>query len=606
MEDLLPHYERELAFLRGHSREFAERYPKVAGRLLLSGEGCDDPHVERMIESFAFLSARVSRKLEDSYPKFTEALLNVLYPHYLRPFPACSIAHFDSGAGTRAVIPRGTELHSRPVEGITCRFRTAWSVNVLPARIAEFRFEATARVPVGVSVPRNSNGILSLRVLLPEVAPTQGAHAPLRLYIDAETSVASTLRDALFLRCAMVWVENDDVGPHVLEQSPVVEVGFDAAEGLIDFPDNSHDAYRHLTEYFAFPEKYNFLDLVLDRLPPRMRTGREIRVHFVLGDHLTSKGYADQLLSTVSASTLKLGCVPVVNLFTRRGEPIRATGRSARYPVVADARQPHGYEVYSIDSVRRLRKGSEGESATQFRPFFSLKHGETRVRDGHYWFAERDEQVAARNPGYEVALTVVEPDFEPFESRTDVLSVDLSCTNRNLPQMLAIGQEGGDLFMEGGSPVRAIRLLRKPTASCRLDQAGEGQWRLVSHLSLNHLSLTASGTPAFREMLSLYDTRQSAVSRRQISSIQKVEQREKTRWTTGRPFACFTRGVEVRVTVDEEGFVGTGLHLFGAVVDRFLGLYVHLNSFVQLVLVSGRTGEELLRCEPRSGDSILL
>ncbi|NMG44324.1 type VI secretion system baseplate subunit TssF [Aromatoleum toluvorans] len=607
MDDLLPHYERELAFLRGHSREFAERYPKIAGRLLVNGDGCDDPHVERMIESFALLSARISRKLEDSYPQFTEALLQVLYPHYLRPFPACSIAHFDLGGGElqlsgAAAIARGSELRSRPVNGIACRFRTAWQVDLLPLRVDQFRFDPVAWMPASVRAPRGVSGILTLGLCV--LGAGARAADRVRLYIDAESSVAAALRDALFLRVAQAWVESEEGVWHPLEGSPIGEVGFTDDESLIDFPDNSHDAYRHLTEYFAFPEKYNFFDLLLDRLPPSWRSGASLRFHFALKD-VRPEGETARLLADVTKESVKLGCVPIVNRFERHGEPIRLSGRTSTYPVVADGRQAHAYEVYSIDTVRCVSRGVEGESHTEYRPFFSLRHNETQEQDGHYWHAERDARVAESSPGYEMALTIVGTDFDPVNPRSDVLSLSLTCTNRDLPARLSIGLDGGDLFAEGGGVVRAIRLLRAPTRPCRFNHERDGLWRLISHLSLNHLSLTGSGLAAFKEMLGLYDMRRTAVSRRQIDGIRGIEQREKTCWMVGRPFAGFVRGVEVRLTVDEDSFVGVGLDVFSRVIDRFLGLYVHLNSFVQLVLVSVRTGEELVRCKPRSGDSIL-
>ncbi|MDR2881151.1 MAG: type VI secretion system baseplate subunit TssF, partial [Azoarcus sp.] len=188
MEDLLPYYERELSFLRQHSREFAERYPKLAGQLLLSGEGCDDPHVERMIQSFALLSSRVSKKLEDSYPQFTEALLNVLYPHYLRPFPCCSIAHFDHAGGelsSVATIPRGTELQSRPIKGAVCKFRTAWAVDLLPISLADLLFNPIATAPGGVRLPLTSDAMLSFVLTVRgQVEGGLTGLKKLRIYID--------------------------------------------------------------------------------------------------------------------------------------------------------------------------------------------------------------------------------------------------------------------------------------------------------------------------------------------------------------------------------------------------------------------------------------
>ena len=611
MDDLLPFYEREPAFLRRHSREFAERYPKIAAQLLLNGEGCDDPHVERMIESFALLSARVSKKLEDSYPQFTEALLNVLYPHYLRPFPSCSIAHFDTAGAelqvsSPATVARGTELHSRPVRGAACRFRTAWDVQLLPARISRVNFDAVARAVGGARLPANCTATLSMQLDVPakEGGWSKIKAEALRFYIDAEPSVAAALRDSLFMRLVSVFAEDADGRWLPCNGEVILPVGLSPDEALIDMPHNAHDAYRHLTEYFAFPEKYNFFDLRIDRLPAAARQGGKLVVHLAFSD-LLAESDVSRLLQTLDADNVQLGCVPVVNLFAQRGDPIRITHRSATYPVVADARRAFAFEVYSIDAVRRVRQTPQGETLTEFRPFFSLYHGDAPEREGNYWYAERNALVAASSPGYELELSIVDADFDAVQPKSDVLSVQLTCTNRELPTLLSVGQPGGDLFVEGGSVARAIRLLRKPTLPHRFDHRRDGQWRLISHLSLNHLSLTQSGLPAFKEMLALYDLPRTAVSRRHINGITDIEPRDCTEWMAGEPFACFVRGVEVRLTVDQDSFVGTGLDSFARVIDRFLGLYVHLNSFIRLVLVSSRTGEELIRCAPRTGDSIL-
>lgn len=611
MEDLLPYYERELGFLRRHSREFAERYPKIAAQLLLNGEGCDDPHVERMIESFALLSARVSKKLEDSYPQFTEALLNVLYPHYLRPFPSCSIAHFDTeGAelqvSSAVTVPRGSVLNSRPVKGAPCRFRSAWEVQLLPARVSHVSFDPVARSVGGARLPANCTAMLSMQL---DVPAKEGGWAKtnakaLRFYIDAEPSIAAALRDSLFMRLVRVFAEAPNGRWLPCDGEVVLPVGLSPDEALIDMPHNAHDAYRHLTEYFAFPEKYNFFDLRIDRLPAAARQGGKLVVHLAFSD-LLAESDISRLLQTLDRENLRLGCVPVVNLFSQRGDPIRVTHRSATYPVVADGRRAFAYEVYSIDAVRRVRQTPQGENQTEFRPFFSLYHGDAPEREGNYWYAERNALVAERSPGYELELSIVDAEFDAVEPKSDVLSVQLTCTNRDLPTLLSVGQSGGDLSIEGGSVARAIRLLRKPSAPRRFDHRRDGQWRLISHLSLNHLSLTQSGLSAFKEMLALYDLPRTAVSRRQINGIIDIDTRDCTEWMAGSPFACFVRGVEVRLTVDEDSFVGTGLDAFARVIDRFLGLYVHLNSFIRLVLVSNRTGEELIRCAPRTGDSIL-
>lgn len=611
MEDLLPYYERELAFLRRHSNEFAERYPKIAGQLLLHGDGCDDPHVERMIESFALLNARISKKLEDSYPQFTEAMLNVLYPHYLRPFPSCSIAHFDlSGAAASisksVVLPRGTELKSRAVNGVHCRFRTAWTTRLRPISVTQVRFNPIAEPKGGVSLPLGCTSMLSVRLrkIADQAKWREPDSAGLRFFLDAEPSTAAALRDALFQRLSGIYFSHGEAAWEATAEATVGEVGFRDDESLIDFPDNSHDAYRHLTEYFAFPEKYNFFDLDLNGAPTRWESADELTVHFAF-DGLRADSDASRLLQSLSAQNLRLGCVPVVNLFPQRGDPIRITERTATYPVVPDARKAHAYDIYAIDKVSRVRQTANGEKVASFRPFFSLHHGETPNKDGKYWYAQRNEAVAAKSPGYETEITLVDADFEALKEKSDVLSLELTCTNRDLPNRLATGLPGGDLTMDGGTVTTRISLLRKPTKPYRFDHVRDGQWRLISHLSLNHLSICSGGLHVFREMLALYDLPRTAVSRRQIDGITDITQRDKTVWLPGSPFASFVRGLEVTLSVDEENFVGTGLDVFARVVDRFMGLYVHLNSFIELVLVSTRTGEELIRCAPRSGESIL-
>jgi type VI secretion system protein ImpG len=214
--------------------------------------------------------------------------------------------------------------------------------------------------------------------------------------------------------------------------------------------------------------------------------------------------------------------------------------------------------------------------------------------------------MAQKSPGYETEITVVDIDFDPAEVETDTLSLQLTCTNRDLPASLAYGMRGGDLFLEGGSSVRSISFLRKPTPSLRFERGHGAHWRLVSHLSLNHLSLSGGGLEAFQEMLALYDLPRSAATQRQIRGLESVSYKPANAWLPGNPFACVVRGMEVRLAVDEEAFVGSGIHAFAQVIERFLGLYVHANSFTQLVVVAGRTGEELLRCTPRSGDLSLL
>ncbi|MCD2517818.1 type VI secretion system baseplate subunit TssF [Massilia sp. G4R7] len=613
VDQLLPYYESELAYLRRDLREFAGRYPRIAGRLLISGEVCEDPHTERMIESFALLNARIARRLDDDYPEFTEALFEALYPHYLRPFPSCSIARMDlggaaaqSGPGT---VARGTQLSTRAVRGATCTFRTVYPVSVAPLALSAARFAAIIEAPDAARLPGNASSSISLEIAL---TSEQGSLErcgvrTLRVFLDGEPSFCAALRDALFMRSVGAWVEAGSSGVwRALPAMPVRPAGFEDGESLIDFPARSHAAYRLLTEYFCFPEKFNFVDIDLAALASTVPPGtRSLTLHLALSGIRSDSNLA-RMLGTLSPNNVLLGCTPVINLFRQRGEPIRVTHTSASYPVLGDARRAYAFEVYAIEALNLVRQTPQGESIVAFRPFYALHHAQTPDDAGHYYCVRRDEALAELSPGFETQVSIVDIDFDPAEIETDTLNVELTCTNRDLPSQLSYGQPGGDLFLEGGSSVRAISFLRKPSSAHRFARGRGAHWRLVSHLALNHLSLIEGGVEAFREMLALYDLPRSPSSQRQIGGIKSIAQQATTAWLDGNPFTCLVRGVEVRLGIDEEAFVGSGIHAFADVIARFLALYVHANSFTQLVIVSHKTGEALLTCEPRSGDLRLL
>lgn len=657
MENLLPHYERELALLRQSSMSFAERYPKIAGRLQLANDVSQDPHVERMIESFALLAARVHKRLDDDFPLFTESMLEVLYPHYLRPFPSCSIAQFDLGTAAGqmskvAEVPRGTMLNARAVKGVVCKFRTTQAVTLRPVRIAQAAFRNSVLAPEGTRLPSGATSVLSitLELLSPQASWSVLSGLPLRVYLDGESSQVSVLREALCQKVVGVMTQVAQHQPWLSAASIGVDdarprlAGFEDDEALIDFDERSHAAYRLLTEYFAFPDKFNFIDLTVP-VPANLRhaladgdgdtqarSSRSLTLHLLLSG-VRSDSDESRLLETVQARNFVLGCTPVVNLFTQPADPIRITHTTSSYPVLPDSRRAFGYEVYAIERVYRVLQTSQGESVDEFRPFFSLRHddllpfdesdisasapnlaalrrqrakqGEGRA-PGRYWHAQRNDDLAEQSPGYETEISIVDVDFEPAQPQTETLSLTVSATNRDLPSLLAFGAPGGDLTMEGGSLAREIRMLRKPTPSQRFERGRGALWRLISHLSLNHLSLSAGGIDALKEMLRLYDLPRSASNRRQVDGLVAVEFKPATAWLPGEPFATFVRGTQVRLTVDEDSFVGTGLGLLAAVMDHFFGLYVHINSFTQLTIVSARTQEEVLTCPPRNGDKPLV
>ena len=609
-------YERELVILRSLSREYAQRYPKVAAKLQLGGDTCDDPHVERLLQGVALLSARVAKRLDDSYPQFTEALLNLLFPHYLRPFPSCAIARVlddpggEEASGTVSEMPRGTVLESKPAGGVPCTFKTVYNITPSALVLVHANFDTIICAPVGTRLPQDAASSLTMTFELarPGEPVCPDTATALRLYAAGDASLCAALRDALFVHTRAAYIQLDDDGPwERLPVVPVMPAGFTDDEALIPFDARSHKAYRILAEYFAFPEKFNFFDIDVPALLARLPAGRRrftLRLAITGIDPGADKA---RMLASLSMQHLLSGCTPVVNLFQQPGVPITYDQLSADYTLLAHANFPQSFEVYSVDKVHMVRQRGKDMAVTEFRPFYSLRHGgEDRSGKGRYWLLRHDETLAICSPGHEKSITLVNADCDPIEIERNILSIELSCTNRDLPCTLKIGAPGGDLFVPGATRSGVIRLLRRPTRPARLENGPGMQWRLVSHLALNHHSLVLEGAEGLREMLTLYDPAPSPVSRRQISGIVALDQSETTAWTRHKRGSSLVHGTEIRLTLDEEAYAGAGLHLFVQILDQFFALYVQLNSFVELVILSHQSGKELFRCQPRSGRMALV
>ena len=431
MQDLLPHYERELAFLRNQAEEFGRRYPRIAGRLAVTGEVLQDPHVERMIQAFALLGSRIHKRLDDDFPLFAESFLDLLYPHYLRPLPASSIVRFELPDETpllnvAQVLPRGTAMQARPMRGVICRFRTTSELRLVPIRVASVAFRGSAAAPAGTWVPRQATATLSIELALtgPQAIWATLGIDRIRLYVDGDPSLVTLLRETLTHRVLATMVQAQRLGAWSVDAGALPKsVGLDDADALIDFDARSHTAYRLLTEYFAFPEKFNFVDLPLPEAACRA-TGNSLTLHLALGA-LSKDGDDARLLELVSAANLLIGCVPVTNLYETRAEPVKVDETATMHAVLPDSRRPSGHDVYAIDRVQRVHKTAEGETIESFKPFYSLQHDDL-LRDGEsasrYWFSHRngsDRQSPASRPRSVWSIsTSIPPCLRPTRCRS--------------------------------------------------------------------------------------------------------------------------------------------------------------------------------------------
>ena len=619
-DELLEYYERELIFLRQMGAEFARKYPRIAARLQLEPDKCEDPHVERLIEAFALLAGRVHLKLNDEFPEITESLLNVLYPHYLAPIPSMSVVQFsiDPAQGRQtsgSLIGPGTVLYSKPVRETRCRFRTCYPVTLWPLEVTA----ATIESPT----PLNSRGVwpeavikISLRCLnntklskLQLIAGEQsGGVEQLRFYLNGEPQLVYPLYELLFNNAVRAELRPvvSRTKTRMLTSAPdpvpvrLRAVGFDANEGMLPYTPRSFPGYRLLTEYFAFPEKFLFFDVLGLEQAVQASYGEQCELVILLHEVTPPP-------APIEAGTFRLGCTPVINLFRKTAEPIALTQQQHEYQVIPDIHRPNATEIYAIDEVTST--DPTWQRSRRFQPFYSIRHTEEREAQQMFWYATRKASLRRDDEGTELFISLVDLGFDPHLPAVETLTVHTTCTNRDLPGKMPFTGADGEFQIEGADTRVRVRCLKKPTATLRPPLRRGAHWRLISHLSLNHLSLveSADGSPeALREILLLYDFMDSAATRKQIAGLTGVASRRVTRQTGSRIGTGFVRGLETTLEFDEEQFVGTGVFLLAAVLERFLGLYVSLNSFNQVVVRTRQRERELRKWPPRMGEQILL
>lgn len=619
---LLRHYERELQHLREMGGEFAQEFPKIAGRLGLEGFECADPYVERLLEGFAFMAARVQLKLEAEFPRFTQNLFELVYPHYLAPTPSMAVVQLqpDLSAGSLASgfsVPRGSSLRSLPGRGDqgVCDYRTAhdttlWPIELVQARYFRYGGEFGDAKLAGIEKVR-----AGIRLRLRSSAGLKFAQLPLdvlRLHLRGSDALPMQLYELLLAHAVGV-VAHPGAGPaagvHALPAAASVRrVGFGDNEALLPFGPQSFQGYRLLQEYFAFPQRYLFVDLAGLGAAVRGCKGNELDVVILLDR-------SDPALErVVDAGNFALFCTPAVNLFPHRADRIHLSNERAEHLVVPDRTRPLDFEVYRVTRVTGFGTGPDSER--EFLPFYAARDLGMPSPDAAYFqvrrarrvLAERERRQGARTSyvGSETFLSLVDAHEAPAQTGLRQLAIQTLCTNRDLPLTMPLGVSSTDFTLDSGAPVAAIRCVAGPSRPQPPHPEGEAAWRLVSQLSLNYLSLVdadpaqaGGGAQALRDLLRLYAWSDAALLR-QIEGVRSVAAQPVTRRLPTPGPVTFGRGQQIAVTLDESAFEGSGAFLFGAVLEQFFARYASINSFTE-TLVRSQTRGEIMRWPARVG-----
>jgi len=578
-DELLRYYNSELTYLRRMGRSFAARYPKIAERLELSGDQSADPHVERLIESFAFLTARIQRQIDSEFPQISASLLGILYPHLVDPVPSMAIARFEVDPAQGKIISghlieKHTPLVARTAEQLRCQFRTCYPVTLWPFDIVQAGFESPDQFQFLRRASFHAATVLRLKLAPQGVSLAEMGLDRLRFHLRGEAGTVSSLYEQLFCNVVRVAILPEDGSqPVYLPEDSIQPVGFAADEEVLPDPAHAHPAYRLIQEYFLFPQKYHFFDLANLNLH-RSRSGLDILI-------LLNRMPREKLV--IDRDTFMLGCTPIVNLFRKTTEPIRLDQSQLEYRLVPDVRRERTHEVHSIISVSA--SSNPMEKTRQLDPFFSFQHRRDGSAHRSFWQARRSPSSLADVPGTEMHLSFVDLDFHPSQPPLQTVYAHTLCTNRDLAVQLRAGSE---LQIEDAAPLEQISCLDRPTYPAYPPVQGATLWALISNLSLNYLSLARGdkSLEALREILRLHSFSDAPSIHQQVEGIREMQTKPMVTRVQHADWRGFCQGTQITLRFDESLYAGSGPFLLGAVLRHFFGLYASVNSFTQLVIHS--------------------
>lgn len=595
--------------------EFAREYPKVAGRLALDGDGkesCVDPFVERLLEGFAYLTARVQLKFEAEFPRFTQSLLESLYPHYLAPVPSMLVVHFEpdldeGGLAGGYVVPRNTILRSNIGQHINtaCEFRTAHEVTLLPLRLKEAKYYTRDISSLGLPATIKGKAALVLRLEVTAGLSLKNITADrLNFYIRGSGDIAGKIYEQIFAQAEGVVFQTGTARNRVsrtLPASCIRSMGFGEDEALLPPSPRSFEGYRLLREYFAFPQRFLFFELhgIASTLATLQGNTLEIVLPLALPEL--------ELENRIDASAFEMFCTPAINLFPKRLDRVALSDRFSEYHVVADRTRPVDYEIFELTRVEGV--GSKAGDEQRFTPFYFNYDRDLHAK-AYYTvnrvprvISSKEKQFGAVSYSYtgsELYLTLVDGNNAPRRPDLQQLALGALCTNRHLPIQMPLGVGKTDFYLDISAPIVKTRCISGPSAPIPSSAHGELSWRIISHLSLNYLSLLndekQEGAQALREMLRLYaesggSDNRDAAWRKQVDGLRSVTSKPVIRRVITPGPIAFARGLEVNVVFQESEFTGAGVFVLGSVLEQFFAKYVAINSFTETVLSTVERGE---------------
>lgn len=592
---ILTYYNRELSFLRHYGAAFAKRFPKIAKRLGIAEGISEDPHVERLVEAFAFLTAKIHQHIDEDMPELANAILETLAPQFIRQVPSVSLVQFQQDALTSGVtgmssVARHTTLFSRPAEGVVCRFRTVYPLTMLPLSLSDVSL---------MPDPQDSEFVLSMNFNLWPGASFRAD--TIRIYLDTVPILAYSLYELMSSQVAILECHTDTQS-YTLNVNQITTVGFDAEDSLCHIDMSINPIHHLFRDYFSFQERFLFIDIPLPNRGMLIEKISKIRYRFRFKDCIALRRI-ERMSDKICSEIFRLNCVPVVNLFSHQAEPLTPKASEYEYLVQPDARQPLALEVYTIQNVTMMRRKHQGPSNPRsIPPLFGLNHGWNGEVSRLFWQATQRPSSKQNDSGINTFIGFTDASGLQLIPETDVVMLELTCTNRDIPQLLTNGHPDGDFESETALPGVKILGLIRPRLPIRPQLSSALNWRLISQLSLNQQLISGKeGAQLIKETLELYNLQDDPAASRLISQLKDIQIKPLHKRLDPAYPSSLAHGLEVWLTFHPQASEFIDFYMFCSLLERFIGMYAPINSFTQTVTQIESVNNSVTRWPCRSG-----
>ncbi len=603
--EFFKYYNRELAYLRHKGQEFGEQYPKIAARLRISEERIEDPHVERLLEGCAFMTAKIRQSLDNSYPQFTESLMGQLYPDFHAPIPSMSVIKLNCSDSTKSVIEisQGERVLVGAPGYTDCDFKTCYPITMCPINITAGVFENAPFKSVGSRWDAEANAVLKLQISANEKGLSLGSLAidQLRFYLNGQTRLTLKLYQLLFKSLIGISICVDGKEVQSVNKKQLKAAGFEDDSIVVPYSKRTFSGARLLVEYLHFPEKFMFFDLTELALNQQaIKDSIEVRFYFNSTDEWLPK--------QVDEESVLLGCVPIVNLFRTKMEPKRLSSLDYEYILTPQYREAESCEVVSISEVKL---GSRDKTYENLPCYHAGDHTHHTNTSGIYWLMRREDNSWAGGydePGREIYMSLVDKQNQLPDSHSRaswVMNVEAECCNRNLPSQLPYGGGLPNVRLANLHNFDSVRCVVPLSDTHRPEMDESSRWQLTKLLTLNHFT-QGDGLHTLKQALSLYAFSVASEINAITDALVRLEFEQTTGRVSQKGKVGFANGVKVILTVSDQILPQEQIFLLGSVLSVYFAQYAEINIYTQLEVKLKSTGSTFHIWPALLGNKVML